>query len=77
MDHTLFNVNEDFSRVLQNDDVLFYEDGRLYGIYDLCNRYNKSTNFIFLFGTFLNVNTSPFSKEVDLLISSHGNVTIY
>ena len=77
MDHPLFNVNEDFSRVLQNDDVLFYEDGRLYGIYDLCNRYNKSTNFIFLFGTFLNVNTSPFPKEVDLLISSHGNVTIY
>ena len=33
MDHPLFNVNEDFSRVLQNDDVLFYEDGRLYSIY--------------------------------------------
>ena len=75
MDHPLFNVNEDFSRVLQNDDVLFYEEWQI--IQHLCNQYNKSTNFFFLFGTFLNVNTSPFSKEVDLLISSHGNVTIY
>ena len=75
MDHPLFNVNEDFSRVLQNDDVLFYEEWKI--IQHLCNRYNKSTNFIFLFGTFLNVNTSPFSKEVDLLISSHGRVNIY